>query len=195
MALRKYLHYTQHLYTMSKFTNINTNFTPDVNFWELNPQLIIMDTFDECYALDAGGIESSKIMWCVFFLSDPDGSVNKFYRQGKIKTKQTLSETYYPDVDWDSELFKRLTQTYESVCLTSPQRALKDIIDLIVRRNDFLVNLEFDLDTMVKLDNALVKGTKIFDDYDKLKQRFLDSKDVARLKGGRKKSKSETGEV
>ena len=52
------------------------------NFWEVNPQLVYIPPFSELYNKDKSKNKekSSKNMWCIFFMSDPDEDKNKFYR-------------------------------------------------------------------------------------------------------------------
>jgi hypothetical protein len=95
---------------MSKFVTVNPSFSPDQNFWDLNPQLIYFPPFSKAYDLDQGGKESSKIMWCVYFLADPDEENNRYYRMGPDRAKAALKEQFYPDIDWEGRVTKRINR-------------------------------------------------------------------------------------
>lgn len=206
--------------------NIKKDFTPDTNFWELNPQLIIMNPFAKLYDADKtkDKRKSSIQMWTVFFMCDPDEQVNKFYRRPFAERKQTLIETYSKDVDWEEENFVECMDMYPHLCLSAIERALKEEVDSTVERARFLKEQKYSLDrtqiigavkeedeegnvvyiggksvtikgTATQLD-AMRKATPaIYDNYEKLKEKFDKSKMTVQLKAGRAESKSETHEI
>ena len=48
-------------------------------------------------------------------------------------------------------------------------------------------------ETMKDLDNAFSKTSKIYENFEKIEERFLKHKTQSRIKGGRKESASEKG--
>lgn len=183
---------------MSRFVKVNTDFDPTVNFWDLNPQLIFMIPFNKVYALDGGGFLSSAYMWTVYFISDPDETVNKFFKFGRVKIQSMLEETYFKEnkPNWQEEAYVDALEAYPEVSLNAVQRAFLLKKQHIVARAKFLNEQEYTLDTVAKLDLAHGKTSKILDEYDKIEEKFfLEKSKGARVKGGRKQSKSEKGEI
>jgi len=165
------------------------------NFWDVNPQLIYIHPFSELYNNDESKDKeiSSKDMWCVFFMSDPDEDKNKFYRIPEKDRILMLQETYHNTFDTQNELIKKCLEGYISLCLTSVERALKAEKDALVKRADFLNNAEYNYDTMRDLDNAFSKTSKIYENFEAIEERFIKHKTQSRVKGGRKESASEKG--
>ena len=178
---------------MSNFVKINPVFSPDDNFWELNPQLQYMKPFNDLYLLDKDKSKknSSKQMWIVVWLCEPDEEINKFYRIPLDERKQMIKETYYPDINYDDELLKVCIEQYPYLCLTSIGRLVKDQKDFLIKRNKFLTNAEYNFDTMSDLDNALSKNLKISEDFKKVEELFDQSKKELKARGNRALTLSE----
>ena len=51
------------------------------------------------------------------------------------------------------------------------------------------------METVKDLDMAHSKTSKIYEDYERVEEKFLAQKSSARVKGGRKQSKAETFEI
>jgi hypothetical protein len=179
------------------FININNEINFDQNCWELNPHLIYITPYSELYALDNGGVRSSKMMWTIIAQRYPDEKANKFFRFGDKKIREMLSETYLKDVDkfWKDDLYKKCLESFPHDCLNSIQRSVLMKKKSLVKRGEFLDSVPYNLETMSKLDLAHSKSAKIYDEYDKLEERFLKSQAEARVKGGRKQSKAEKKEI
>jgi hypothetical protein len=181
-------------------SNIQKHFTPDTNFWEINPQLIIIKPFSDLYENDKskGKNNSSKDMWVIFFMSEPDDDINKFARMAFSERLKMLKETYHNDFKETDQLIKQCIHKYSVLCLTAVERALKQEIESMQNMSDYLANQNLDelsLDAIKKLIEIRSKTPKVLENYEKLEQRFIKQKSEARLRGGRKKSKSEKGEL
>ena len=182
---------------MSKFIKVNSEFNPDVNFWELNPQLILMHPFSRLYSLDGGGEHSSRLMWTVYFVSDPDESENKFFKFGKVGIEEMLEETYFDNQppDWTNEDYLACIKMYPEVCLTAVQRALMMKKRALLKRGEFLDQEEYTRESMRDLDLAHSKTAKILEDYEKAEEKFMAEQSQTRVKGGRNQSKAELNEI
>jgi len=165
------------------------------NFWEANPQLIIMPPFSNLYSTDKSKDKekSSKDMWCVFFMSDPDEEKNLFYRIPESERLTMLKEVYNPTFDIEDELILKALDAYPVLCLTAVERALKGEKDALAKRAVFLQKAEYDFETMKDLDNAFSKTSKIYENFEAIEERFLKQKNQSRVKGGRRESASEKG--
>jgi hypothetical protein len=173
---------------------MHKEYVDGANFWELNPQLLLIPPFSRLYDKDTTKDKSisSKQMWCVFFLREPDEQLNKFFRFEEREAIEMLEETYFPDADWwDSELFRECLLAYENYCLDAVARAFLIEKDSLKKRAILFRDTEYTLDTMASLDTARSKTLKIYEAYENLEKKFLQKKQGQRVKGGRKLSKSE----
>jgi hypothetical protein len=175
---------------------VNESIQYDIkNFWEVNPQLVYIPPFSSLYATDKSKekTKSSKDMWCIFFMSDPDEEKNKFYRIPEKERLEMLKEVYNPEFDVENELVSECIIKYPSICLTAVERALKDEKDALAKRAVFLAKADYNYDTMKDLDNAFSKTSKIYENFEAIEERFLKQKNQSRVKGGRRESASEKG--
>ncbi len=171
------------------------NWTPDTNFWDFNGQLSIVSPFNKIYKLDNGGNVSSKIMTVIFFMADPDEEKNKFYRIPEEERKEAISESYYNDIDWNNPLLIEGIEKYPELCLSAAARSLKDVKDFITRRAAYLRSVPYNLDTMKDVDMAVSKNDKIYADFEKIEQNFIQSEKIGRVRGGRKETPAEKGDL
>lgn len=193
-----------------------TLYYEDANFWKLNPQLQFIKPFDKLYNVDdsLNKQESSKTMWCIVFMSDPDEETNKFFRIPHAERYEMLKETFYSLFDLEEEYTKACYEAYPEMCLTSEQRALKDEKEMLTKRAIFIKGQEYTLDsyevitgpggrpvrvtmpgTAKQLD-TMHKATKsIMDNFKIIESEFFAAKSKAQLKGNRQESKSEKGEI
>lgn len=182
---------------MNTFINIKRDLDPNQNFWKLNPHLIYMKPFSELYAIDKSKekVESSKNMWCILWLSDPDEDTNKYYRLPEDEI-EIVCKTFNPKFDRTDELVQECMDTYPEVCLTTVERTLKTTLDLLKRRDKFLKTIEYDLNTMAAIDTAIAKSPKMLEDYDKMYQQFVASKHKGvQLHGGRQQTAREKNQI
>lgn len=193
----------------TNFVEIVKEFKPELNFWELNPQIRYIEPFNEVYELDKGKEESSNIMWVTFFMCDPDNEKNKFYRYKIEERKKFIEENFYPDVDWESELLVKSMEAYPQKCLTAIQKALKEEIDSMTERAKVLRETEYTVTkteiinnkavritgTAKELDDARAKTISLYENYRKLEEEFFQEKASTRVRGGRTLTKAETGEI
>lgn len=192
-----------------------TLYYDNANFWKLNPQLRFMKPFSDLYKDDESIDKeiSSKTMWCVVFMCDPDEETNKFFRIPEKERYEMLQDTFHPLFDMEDSLTKECLQQYPLMCLTSVQRALKDEKEMLIKRANFIKEQEYTLDkyelvtvgqramrvtlpgTAKQLD-TMHKATKsIMDNFKLVENEFFAEKSKAQLKGDRQESKSEKGEI
>lgn len=191
---------------------VNKPFDPDDNWWELNPQMKYYKPFSRLYERDDSPDHtySSKEMHVIFFMCDPDEELNIYYRMGDKERLEMLKETYAPEVDFEDEVWKECLEAYPFEMLDAIERALKIEKDQLKKRTKLIETTELTLDrTQIIEDSrggqktATIKGTatqinqlqkdfpKIMQQYEEVEQRFLKSKEVAKVRGGSKLSKSE----
>lgn len=173
---------------MNTFINIKKEFKPDQNFWELNPHLRFVKPFSELYSEDESKnkTNSSKTMWCIFYLSEPDEDINLYYRL-EYDDILDVCKKFNNSFDETDELVRECINTYPEVCLTVIERTLKVTKDLFKKRNSFLKEAPYDFDTMTQIDNAIAKTPKMEEDFDKIVKKYDESKRTEiQIHGGRK---------
>lgn len=193
-----------------------TIYYEDANFWKLNPQLPFIKPFNELYKADDSINKdlSSKTMWCITFMCNPDEDENKFFRIPYQQRYEMLRETYFELFDLEDEIIKKCMDEFPLACLTAPQRALKDEKEVLTKRAEFLKAQAYTLDTYELVPGAggrmnrvtlpgtakqldtMHKATKtIMDNFKIIESEFFAEKSKSQLKGNRQESKSEKGEI
>lgn len=192
-----------------------TLYYENANFWKLNPQMKLIKPFSELYKEDESIDKelSSKTMWCIVFMNDPDEDTNKFFRIPLTERYEMLQETFHALFDMEDALTKKCSDEYPLMCLTAVQRALKDEKEMLIKRANFIKEQDYTLDkyelvpmgqrmirvtlpgTAKQLD-TMHKATKsIMDNFKIIENEFFAEKSKAQLKGDRQESKSEKGEI
>lgn len=188
---------------------INKDWTKDQNFWEINPQLTLHKPFSELYNNDKSKNkeDSSLDAWMIFFLTDPDPTKNTFYRIPYQQRLATLQETYHEHFNPSEPIVKTCLEQYPQLILTAVERSLKEEIDSMVQRAELLRNTPYTLDkttvennkaitikgTATQLDSMRAKTPKLYENYEKLQQKFIKQQEDTRIRGGRKETASEKG--
>lgn len=178
---------------MNTFINIKKEFKPDLNFWELNPHLRYVRPFSELYAEDETKNKdvSSKHMWCVYYLSEPDENINLYYRLPLDQLLDTC-QSFNPKFEYGSELIQRCIKEYPETCLTTIERMLKMTKDLLKKRTYFLKEADYDFGTMTAIDKAIAATPRMEEDFDKVVQKYMEEKNKdIQLIGGRKQTARE----
>lgn len=172
---------------MNTFINIKKEFSPDLNWWELNPHVIHVKPFSKLYSRDSSKnkINSSKEMWCIFFMSEPDEDINLYYRLSETD-RLDVCISFYSDFNINDEDIIECLIAYPDVCLTVIEQTLKNTKDMFHKRNAFLKTAEYNFETMTQLDNAIAKTPKLEEDFDKVYQKYIEQKNKkVQLHGGR----------
>jgi hypothetical protein len=182
---------------MNSFINIKKTFDPTINYWELNPHLIYMKPYSTLYNEDKSKdkTESSKTMWCITWLIDPDEDTNKYFRLPEDQRLEICKE-FHSSFDYENELIQEIMVSYPEDCLTIIERSLRDTKEFIRKRDKFIKTQDYNLSTMKELDDAAAKTIKIFQDYEKIEKQFLEYKSKGvRIKGGRNQTIRESGRI
>ena len=198
-------------------TNINKNFDVNQNFWEINTQLKIMSPFSKLYERDKskGKLTSSKEMWVIFFLCDPDEEANKFAMLLKDNCLALLKETFYPEFNETDELIVECLNQYPELCMSKIEKMFYLERKQMEDRNFLINSTKYTLDdyernekgdvifiagkpmvkkgTQSQLDKMKLDTVKIFEQYEIIESKFKKAKTESRLKGGRAESAIERG--
>lgn len=200
----------------NSFIKINTDFvlTNDIglitNFWHLNPTIPLIKPFNEIYNEDNSKdkVNSSKVMWCIFFNNDPDEELNIYYKIPIEEREEMLKEVFYPEMDF--EKYSKHQEAYRNLCLTSVQKDLLLEKEALHKRAIFLRDTDYTLDTYetmtignrfqrvtlpgtAKQLDSMKKATEsIMKNFERIEEKYFESKrGEARIFGGRKESATE----
>jgi len=172
---------------MNSFINVRKEFNPELNWWDINPHMIHVRPFSKLYADDESKNKktSSKHMWCIFFMNEPDELLNLYFRLPEDQRLE-VCKTYNPEFDITNELIFECSNSYVEVCLTLIEQTLKNTKDMFHKRNAFLKTADYNFETMTQLDNAIAKTPKLEEDFDKVYQKYLAQQNKkVQLHGGR----------
>lgn len=194
----------------------NYPINPSINYWIANPQVRYIKPFDDIYKIDDGGELSSKYMYIITFMCDPDEQENKYFRMSEEVRRINL-ESFYKGVNWDLSEFKAGLDAYPYECLDSIQRALKEELESIKVRAQLISETPYTLDDYLRDEEGVMildktgkpismKGTwkqlddmrkatvKIYDDLDLTIAKYASKRsDDIRVRGGRKETPHERG--
>lgn len=198
------------------YIKINPDFRPELNFWELNPQVAYISPFNKLYETDNGGDDSSAHMWACFFISYPDEDKNFLFKLPPHEQKEAINR-FYSDIRWDDPLFQDCVEEFPFACLNSIQRSLKEELESLKERSKTLRETPYTFDhymtndmgdmildksgkpihikgTAKDIDAARAKTSKIYEGVEKALEKFVQSKEEeARVYGGRQQTIHEKG--
>lgn len=172
-------------------------FDPTLNIWELVPQLRYYVPYSGLYDRDSSKEKekSSLEMWCVIFMGHPDEDKNIYYRMSPEERKKMLKETLCTFIEWEDPLIEKCIESFPNDCLTSIQKSLKIELDVARKRALLLDKTEYTLENAKALNVLQKDALKVYENYEKIKEKFLEEKAQIRAKGGRRLSKAEKGEL
>lgn len=178
---------------MSSFATINK--TQSGNFWDLNPHMIYVEPFSDMYQADKskGKEQSSKDMWCVLWLSDPDEEVNKYYRIADPDERLRICTNFNPQFDNEHPLIQEAVKKYPFLCMDAIERSYKLDKDQLIQISTFLSTQPITLENAKEIIDLKAKLPKIYQDFDKLDKMFQKNKSEQRIFGGRKQTARERG--
>jgi hypothetical protein len=166
------------------------------NFWDINPDLLILEEFNEFYNKDTSKKKenSSKILWAIFYAFNPESKFFNYPAKLEILAKDFLRD---PKFKWDS--INKLIDSYKNLVLSDAERALVNWNEIMIMRDNSLKELyklaisQSDTDELVKLDKMLSNTPKMFEDYKKIRKDYEEEKTTK--KGKHINSLSDSGEI
>lgn len=180
---------------MNSFSNINKS--QSGNFWELNPHMIYVEPFSNLYLLDKSKNkeDSSKDMWCVLWMTDPDEEVNKYYRVLDKQERLNICTAFNPKFDIEHPQIKECLERYPFLCLTADELAYKLQKDQLIEITQFLATQTIGMDNVKEIIDLKAKMPKIYQDFEKIDKLFHKNKSENRVWGNRKLNARETGKI
>ncbi len=190
-------------------TTISKAWIPSEDYWSLHP---MMKEFNPCKSLyskdkSSGKKESSKIMWAVAMLIDPNEE-NSIRNQSNSDKKKLIAIDYLdnPKFNWESKDVKELIDFYTKNCLTLAEKELIRYLEKLEQRGDFISSQTYTMDsysdkgglvkgTATQLDKMMIDSGKIFSEIEAIQEKLNKESISGHLKGGAAESASEAGEI
>jgi len=171
------------------FVLIPDNFDPEEDFDQINPQIKYITPFQELH--NNKDLNYSRTMWSIVFLTESDPEQNKLYRL-QLPERLKAIQNYYPEFNPDLEIIKTCIESYVYTCIPALRRSLTDTKNFLIRRSDYLNSVEYSIDNMKDIDTALSKSGKLWEEFEKVEERYSTSKkDSSIIYGGRRESLAE----
>jgi hypothetical protein len=180
------------------------------NLWEAEPDM--KEIYPQLYADDESKNKelSSFIGWSLINWYHPDSkwknlkekekykylfedqlqyNVTNYYKKSKEKDdkyKDFLDKYNYKSDDWnDLSSISKITFTDKT------EKLLVDWEDKLERRNDFLSDIQYSIDTYEMLDKMLSQTKKLWDEYLRVKKEVMTSGEGGSVEGDEEESDSE----
>ena len=170
------------------------------NFWEMNPNYIIL--FEDFYDSDKTKTKSksSTIMWALYLILHPKSDFYNLPDKRKlVKEKFIKDKTFkWEKIDKEEHMFKELS-------LTQAERSLYEWNEYMRKRDEYLKKQEYYFEHYDK-EGKLVRGTaeqldkaygvtpKMYADYEKI-QKSLQEEEYKTGKGNKIKSLTDAKEI
>lgn len=102
-----------------KFITVPPNLDVDEHdFFEYNPELRYIDPIPKLIE-NVGQMLASKVMWCIYFVEDPD---SKFYAMREEEKRYQVSKNVLKVEDFDWESYKYIIDAYPDISMSPKKR-------------------------------------------------------------------------
>lgn len=173
------------------------DFSLDKTFWEENPELLAcVPVFRDFYKDDKSKnkIESSTIMYAIAFIYDyesrfrnvPDEDRIELVENGLLNNPGFFNKYF--------QKLKPLIDQYNKLQEDSPMRFIRAIDDMINKRSQAIINMQYNLQTSDAIDKMLLNTNKILEEREKIEMNLRkQEKDI--IKGGQQLSLLASGKL
>jgi len=185
--------------------NIVENYTPDSNFWQVNPQFTAINPFRKLWKGDKsrGKGSTSKLMWAIALLYHPKSDLY-YIPDAKYDIAKEMLGVKEKDIDGFWEENEYLTDAFINAALTQAEKSLIAWENRLRGRDNFLANQDYTFgytdengityrDNTQQLDNMASKTAKLYDEYFKIQKEL--NEEEAIKKNTRIKSETSSGEI
>jgi hypothetical protein len=164
-------------------SNILEDFDVDIDIWELHPQMKIL--FKEQYENEV----PSNVMWALLLDCHPK---SYFADLEQADRRILLAQDYIHNESFDWRAYEEILAKMKKVCLTRPERLLKNWEDKLEERDAFIYNTPYNEDNLDMLEKAMKETYKMWENYEKVLAAFRKQEDESAM-GGAQESLSERG--
>jgi hypothetical protein len=160
---------------------------PSIDFFEQNPELKFREP---CVTLlKQYPKEASSIMWAIYMLEDPS---SEFYRLPMDLRKKEIETNYLKNEKFDWSKHQLVIDAYPQLVFSKEKALFKIWSDKLEDLTTHLKGLDFTKDK--ESDKALKimdRMSKIWDGYEKVKNKMVEEESKTNLRGGAKQSARE----
>lgn len=162
--------------------NILENFSPGINFWDVNPQFTTVNPFRRLWKSDKsrGKGTSSNIMWAIALVYHPKSDMY-YLSDAKERIAIDFLKIKEDKVDEFWEEHKELVDAFIDAALTQAEKSLRAWEIRMKKRDEFLSNQDYTFgyvdenniehkDNTKQLDDMLAKTAKIYEEFFKIKK-------------------------
>lgn len=173
--------------------SIITNFNTDISFWESNPQMKII--FNEFYEKDSSKnkMESSKIMWGISLLVDPNES-NSFRHISYTERLDEIKTGFFKDKKFPWVEHYNTIEIYKNHVLTKPELTLHVMERKLEERIKLLNDTPLTLENVELIDKVQLNLTKIEKELKELRKMVKDEDSNVKAKGDKKLGMLDSGQ-
>jgi len=184
--------------------NIVEQYSPDNNFWEVNPQFTAINPFKKIWAPDKsrGKKVSSDLMWAIALLNHPKSDL--YYipnKEEKITVDFLKIKKSEVDSFWEEN--KYLVDAFKDAVLTQADRSLLAWETFMKERDEFLEQQKYTFgyinedgiefkDNVKSLDEMRARTAKMYSEYFQIKKE-VEEEDVKNSSNKKGYSSSEAG--
>ena len=173
---------------------ILNSFDTKDNFWKVNKQLVIPEEFESFRYNDRSKDkdESSKIMWAIALLLDPDSRFKRLKLQDR---KSLIAKDFLKNEKFTWDKYRDIILLYEKLILTPAQRQLMIWEQKLDEKTELMSVTTYDLDNAEILEKLLSSNSKLFGELERIKEQLEREEDGGVVKGGSQESATEKGEI
>lgn len=169
------------------------NFDTKSDFWEVNPQLVVVSEFAAIKAKYKK--ESSNIMWALALVYDYD---SKFFNIPENERVELICKDYLGDPSFFSsnkvDILPAI-RAYDKLQEDSERRYLRIWSDKVEEITKVLKDTPVDVDNIENITKMLLLQEKLMEQKDKIEERLQKKEAKSRLRGGATASLLESGEL
>ncbi len=162
---------------------IVNSFTVTANFWEVNPQLVVV--FKDVYDTDKskGKVNSSKNMWTIALIYDPESKFKNLPLEDRIK----IIEENFCKIENIGIIDK-----YKELVTTPAQRHLIQWNNVMEEKSKLLSTLKYDIDSWEVIEKMLIGNTKLYAELERIQDMLSKEGEEGIGRGGSVESASES---
>ena len=170
---------------------ILNNFDTEANFWKINPQLVFPKEFSNLRGKDKSRDKkiSSKIMWGITLLLDPD---SKFSNIPFNDRKKMIARDYLQEKNFKWEGYKEAIGLYEKLILSPAKRQVNIWNKKMDEKTEYLESLTYEEDSET-IEKLLTTNAKLYAELDRITKQLEKEESEGITKGGVEESAVEKG--
>lgn len=182
-----------------------------------NPHLKYIEPYKTLYNRDKSKDKKKACneFYAVYIMSSPDEDTNKWIKLSEEKRKEVVAAQF--KIDWEDKIIKECINDYPSKCMSFAEVTLKAIRDKLDERDKFLKNSPYTTDIYArdkegnyiskgntflvdklspdKIDSMIKTTAALYKELSEAEALFKIEKENLQIRGGRRPTDTETGEL